>query len=329
VQTSGQLTERLRSLPGVTDATMVNSLPISGGDANGDVTVEGIASGVTDLGVASFRRAMPGYFRTMGIPFVRGRDFTTSDDTHHERVVIINESMARRFWPSQDPVGRRIKIGPRDASEWMTIVGVVRDVRQIGLDSAIGFSTYQPMTQQVRLQMQIAIRTVGDPEKVAAAAQRELRRVEPALIIDRVETMSQRIDESVAPRRLILLLFGLFSLLATVLAAIGLYGVVAHAAGQRTQEFGIRMALGARSADVLLLVLGQGLKLAAVGVVIGTVAALGLTRLLTKFLFGVEPTDPLTMIAVAMLLACVAMIACWLPARRATRIAPTEALRIE
>ena len=329
VQTSGQFTERLRSLPGVTDATMVNSLPISGGDANGDITVEGIASGATDLGVASFRRAMPGYFRTMGIPFVRGRDFTTSDDTHHERVVIINESMARRFWPSQDPVGRRIKIGPRDASEWMTIVGVVRDVRQIGLDSAIGFSTYQPMTQQVRLQMQIAIRTVGDPEKVAAAAQRELRRVEPALIIDRVETMSQRIDESVAPRRLILLLFGLFSLLATVLAAIGLYGVVAHAAGQRTQEFGIRMALGARSADVLLLVLGQGLKLAAVGVVIGTVAALGLTRLLTKFLFGVEPTDPLTMIAVAMLLACVAMIACWLPARRATRIAPTEALRIE
>jgi putative ABC transport system permease protein len=329
VQVDARFMERIKALPGVGDATMVSSLPISGGDPSGDLTIEGVASGLGELGAASFRRALPGYFRVMGIPLVRGRDFTASDDGQHARVVIINESMARRFWPSEDPIGRRIKIGPRDASEWTTIVGVVRDVRQIGLDSEIGFSTYEPIAQQPRLQMEVAVRTPGDPAMVIAAAQRELRKIEPALIIDHVQTMSQRIDDSVAPRRLNLVLFGLFALLALVLAAVGLYGVVAYAAGRRTREFGIRMALGARSGDVLRLVLGEGLKLTAAGVAVGIAAAFGLTRLLTKLLFGVEPTDPLTIIGVAVLLGCVATMACWLPARRATRIPPTEALRIE
>jgi putative ABC transport system permease protein len=170
----------------------------------------------------------------------------------------------------------------------------------------------------------VAIRTTGSPDTVVAAAQRELRSIEPALIIDKVQAMSQRISDSVAPRRMNLVLFGLFAFIAMVLAAVGLYGVVAYSAGQRTREFGIRMALGARPGDVLRLVLGQGLKLAFAGVAIGTAAALVLTRLLTRLLFGVEPTDPLTIIAVALLLAFVATIACWLPARRATRIAPTE-----
>jgi putative ABC transport system permease protein len=177
--------------------------------------------------------------------------------------------------------------------------------------------------------MECAVQTTGNPETIMVSAQRELQRIEPAAMIDNVQTMSQRIDDTLSPRRLNLLLFALFSLLALVLAAVGLYGVVAYAAGQRTREFGIRMALGARAGNVLWLVLGQGLKLALVGVVIGTGVSMGLTRLLTKLLFGVEPTDPLTIIAVAMLLACVATLACWLPARRATRIAPTEALRTE
>jgi putative ABC transport system permease protein len=244
-------------------------------------------------------------------------------------VVMINESMARRFWPSQDPIGRRIKIGPRDAAKWLTIVGVSKDVRQIGLDTEFGFATYQPFAQGGRLQMEIAIRTASNPETILAAAQREIRRIEPAVIVDRVQTMSQRLDDSVAPRRLNLVLFGFFAALALVLAAVGLYGVVAYAAARRTREFGIRMALGARSGDVLRLVLGEGLKLTAAGLAIGIVAALALTRLLTKLLFGVEPTDPLTIVAVAVLLACVATLACWLPAHRATRIHPTEALRIE
>jgi ABC-type antimicrobial peptide transport system permease subunit len=211
----------------------------------------------------------------------------------------------------------------------MTIVGVVKDVRNRSLDSEVGFSTYQPFAQQPRTQMEFAIRTAGSPEMIMASAQKELSRIEPAATIDNVETMSQRIDGTLSPRRLNLVLFGLFSLLALVLAAVGLYGVVAYAAGQRTREFGIRMALGARDADVLWLVLGQGLKLALFGAAIGMAAALALTRLLTKLLFGVEPTDPPTLIAVAVLLACVATLACWLPARRATRITPIEALRIE
>jgi putative ABC transport system permease protein len=265
----------------------------------------------------------------MGIPIVRGRDFTNADDRQHEPVVIINENMARRFWPGQDPVGRRIKIGPRDTNHWITIVGVVKDVRHIGLDTEIGFSTYTPFAEAGQLEMEFAIRTAGNPETTMAAAQREVRQIEPAAMIDHVETMAQRIDDSVAPRRLNLVLFGFFALLALVLAAVGLYGVVAYAAARRTREFGIRMALGARSGDVLRLVLGEGLKLTAAGVAIGMGAALALTRLLTKLLFGVEPTDPLTIAGVAVLLACVATLACWLPAHRATRIHPTEALRIE
>jgi putative ABC transport system permease protein len=328
-QVDARFMETIKSLPGVADATMVSSLPISGGDPNGDLTIEGVASVPGQLGATSFRLALPGFFHTMGIPIRRGREFTAADDRQHPDVVMINESMARRFWPSQDPIGRRIKIGPRDAAKWLTIVGVSKDVRQIGLDTEFGFATYQPFAQGGRLQMEIAIRTASNPETILAAAQREIRRIEPAVIVDRVQTMSQRLDDSVAPRRLNLVLFGFFAALALVLAAVGLYGVVAYAAARRTREFGIRMALGARSGDVLRLVLGEGLKLTAAGLAIGIVAALALTRLLTKLLFGVEPTDPLTIVAVAVLLACVATLACWLPAHRATRIHPTEALRIE
>jgi len=321
--------ERLKSLPGVIDATMVNSLPISGGDANGDITIEGVASKPGELGATSFRRAAPGYFHAMGIPLIRGREFSDSDDRQHEQVAIINENMARRFWTGQDPLGRRFQIGPHDTAKWLTIVGVVRDVRNRSLDSEVGYSTYQPFAQQPRTRMEFAIRTTGNPELLTASAQREIYRIEPAAIIDSVQTMSQRIDDTLSPRRLNLVLFGLFSTLALVLAAVGLYGVVAYAAGQRTREFGIRMALGARSNSLLWLVLGQGLKLAVAGVAIGLAAALALSRLLEKLLFGVAPTDPATMIAVAMLLVFVAALACWLPARRATRIPPIEALRLE
>ena len=237
--------------------------------------------------------------------------------------------MARRFWPGQDPIGKRFQIGPHDTAKWMTIVGVVKDVRNRALDSEIGYSTYQPFAQQPRTMMEFAIRAAGNPEMLMASAQREIRRIEPAAIIDTVQTMSQRIDDTLSPRRLNLVLFGLFSALALVLAAVGLYGVVAYTAGQRTREFGIRMALGARATNVLWLVLGEGLKLALAGVAIGLAAAIALTRLLAKLLFGVSPTDPLTIVSVAMVLAFVATVACWLPARRATRIPPIEALRLD
>ena len=321
--------DEIKNLPGVTAATAVSRLPITGGEGSGDLTIEGRPSLAGELGGATFRRALPNYFQVMGIPIVRGRPFDDRDDGKRERVVIVNESMARRFWPGQDPLGARIKIGPRENVPWLTIVGVARDVRQIGLDADAGYSSYEPMAQQTWSSADIAVRSAVDPAAILSPVRGTLHRLEPALLIDHVETMSQRIDQSVAPRRLNLVLFALFSGMALVLASVGLYGVVAYAASQRTREFGIRMALGARSADVLKLVLGQGLKLALAGVAIGVAASLALARFLASLLFQVEPADPVTISAVALLLTAVALVACWLPARRATRIAPTIALRSE
>jgi predicted permease len=329
LQAEAQFIERVKSLPGVANVTMVNSMPISGGDASGDITIDGIASRPGELGGTSFRRTIPGYFSVMGIPLLRGRDFNESDDLKHEQTVIISEAMAKHFWQDSDPLGGRIKIGPRDTSAWLRIIGVVKDVRHVGLDSEAGFATYQPLSQQPRLTMELAIQSTGDSTGVLAAAQRELRNIEPGVLIDRVKTMSQRIDDSVAPRRLNLVLFGLFAGLALVLASVGLYGVVAYAASQRTQEFGIRMALGAQSADVLRMVLGHGLRLALIGVAIGIAGALAAARVIGTLLFGVQPYDPLTLTCVALVVTVIALAACWLPARRATKIAPTVALRAE
>ena len=324
-----QLAARLETLPGIAAVSAVDSLPISGGVSTGDISIEGRPATPGALGAATFQRALPNYFRVMGIPLVRGREFDDRDDGSRATVTIINESMARRFWPNEDPIGKRLKIGPPDNEPWITIVGVVKDVRQVGLDSEIRFTTFEPLAQRPRTSVELAIRAAGDPGSAIAAARAELRRMEPSLLIDNVQTMSERIYQSVAPRRLNLMLFGLFSALALALASVGLYGVVSYSAGQRTREFGIRMALGARPSDVLRLVLGQGLKLALAGVAIGIVAALGLARLLVSLLFGIEPTDPLTLAAVSALLTGVALIACWLPAQRATQVAPTEALRSE
>jgi putative ABC transport system permease protein len=324
-----RLPDRLKSLPGVLAVSAGNSLPVSGGDAQGDINIEGRPTPASETPGATFGRVLPGYFRTIGIPLTRGREFDEHDDGSHGMVTIINESMARRFWPSQDPIGQHIKIGPPQGEPWLTIVGVVKDVRQIGLDSDIGFATYEPLAQRPRETMQLALRVAGDPAAALRDVSAELRRLEPALLIDQLQTMTQRIGESVAPRRLNLVLFGLFACLALVLASVGLYGVVAYSAGQRTHEFGIRMALGAEPRDVLHMVLSQGLRLALIGVAIGIVAALVLTRLLTTLLFGIQPTDPLTIAGVALLLTTVALFACWLPAHRATRVAPTAALRWE
>jgi ABC-type antimicrobial peptide transport system permease subunit len=206
-------------------------------------------------------------------------------------------------------------------------VGVVRDVRQSGLDSEVRYETYEPLAQRPRTAVEVALRAGDDAGSVTAAARAELRRMEPALLIDRVQTMTERIGESVGTRRLNLALFGMFAGLALALASVGLYGVVAYTAGQRTREFGIRMALGAQPGDVLRLVLAQGLKLAAIGVAVGVAGALAVSRLLVTLLFGIQPTDPVTIAAVALFLAAIALVACWIPACRATRIAPLAALR--
>ena len=324
-----QLPEKLNALPGVLGSSAASSLPIAGGQGTGDIHIEGRPMSAAEAPGASFQRALPNYFRVMGIPLIRGREFDQRDDGKREHVIIISESFARRFWPNENPIGHRIGIGPQGDKSWHVIVGVVRDVRDTGLDSKPGFATYEPLAQHPRRTMELAIRVAGDPAPVIAGMRSELRRMEPALLIDQVRTMLERIDDSVAPRRLNLVVFGLFSGLALVLASVGLYGVVAYSVSQRTQEFGIRMAIGALPRDVLNLVLGQGLKLALTGVAIGIVVALAATRLLAGLLFGVQPGDPVTLGGVSLLLILVALLACGLPAYRATRIAPTVALRWE
>ena len=265
----------------------------------------------------------------MGIPLVRGRSFDDHDDASREPVAMINEAMERRFWPREDPVGKRIKIGTRNLATWMTIIGVVKDVHNSGLSADIGYSAYTPFAQNPGREMELAVRTLGNPQVLLATVTAELRRMEPALLIDRAQTMQGRIDESVAPRRLNLVLLGLFATLALLLSAVGLYSVVAFAVRQRTPEFGIRMALGASPGNVVLLVLQQGLGLVAVGVAIGIPAAIAGSRLLTSLLFGVRATDPAVLASVALLVTAVALAACWIPARRATQIVLTEALRAE
>jgi putative ABC transport system permease protein len=322
--------ERLQSLPGISGASVVNALPVAPGEANGDITLEGRPAAPGANGAAGFRRSLPNYFQMMGIPLLRGRDFDERDDgVNKDRVVIINDRFARKFWPGDDPIGKRIKIGPPDNNPWLTIVGVVQDIHQTGLEYPIGFTVYEPLAQSVGNDESVAIRTQGDPAAIISEVRSELHRMEPTLLVDKIETMDQRIEDSVSPRKLNLFLFGLFSALALVLASIGLYGVVAYSVGQRTQEFGIRMALGAQPRDVLRLVLTQGLKLALAGTVIGITVALALSSVVRQLLFGVRPADPFTIACVALILTIVALVACWLPAFRASRIEPTQALRIE
>jgi putative ABC transport system permease protein len=265
----------------------------------------------------------------MGMPILRGREFDDRDGDSRGPVVVITDRMAQNFWPNADPVEQRIKIGPPENNPWLKIVGVVKDVHHGALDADVGFSVYEPLAQGVSTGEDLAVRTQGDPAAAISEVRAELHRIEPALLIDHIGTMDQRIEDSVSPRKLNLFLFGLFSGLALVLATIGLYGVVAYSVGQRTQEFGIRMALGAQRSDVVRLVLTQGLKLALAGTTVGIAVALALSSVLRKLLFGVRPADPVTIAGVALLLTIVALAACWLPAFRASRIEPTQALRIE
>jgi predicted permease len=324
------MAERLQSLPGISGASVVNSLPVAPGEANGDINIEGRPAAPGANGAAGFRRSLPNYFQMMGIPLLRGRDFDEHDDgVNKDRVVIINDRFARKFWPNDNPIGKRIKIGPPDLNPWLTIVGVVKDIHQTGLENPIGFTVYEPLAQSPGNEESVAVRTQGDPSTIISEVRSELHRIEPTLLVDNVATMDQRIEDSVSPRKLNLFLFGLFSALALVLASIGLYGVVAYSVGQRTQEFGIRMALGAQPRDVLRLVLAQGLKLALAGTVIGIAVALALASVVRQLLFGVRPADPITIGCVALILTIVAIVACWLPAFRASRIEPTQALRIE
>jgi predicted permease len=319
---------RVEALPGVEAAGAVNNLPLGGGGMNGDFLIEGhppFPRGQEPLCEKYIVSA--GYFGAMGIPLRRGRVFTERDAPGQPAVVIVNEKMAERFWPGEDPLGRRMSWDGGES--WSTVVGVVGDVKHTGLDRAPEFESYVPFLQVPATGMAVVVRTPAEPASLVRAVKNEISAVDKEQPVFSVRTMPEIVANSIARQRLSATLLGVGAALALLLASIGIYGVLAYAVTQRTHEIGVRIALGARAADVLRLVIRQGMGLALIGVSAGLVGALGLTRLLSGFLYGVSATDPLTFTTVALVLVAVALLACYVPARRATKIDPMVALRYE
>ena len=324
-----QMLEKVRSIPGVRSAGLVTALPITGG-ASTDFVVEGRPlPPVNDEPSADIRSVDAGYFRAMGIPLLAGREFTEADNSTAKRVMVINQTMARQYWPNESPIGEHVTMkdwGPPLTGE---IVGVVGDVKTNGLDEAVGPMIYWPYFQFPELFNTIVVRGDGDPSRFVPVVKAAIWSVNKNQPISTIQTLEQVLFESMARRRLYMILLGVFAGAALLLAGVGIYGMVSYSVSQRTREMGIRIAIGAERGDVLRMVLGQGAKVALLGVVLGMAAALALTRLMTSLLFGVSPTDPLTFAGVATLLTLVALGASFLPARRATRVDPMVALRCE
>jgi predicted permease len=326
-----QLWERIRRLPGVEAAGGVTALPLTGGIGWGSITIEGHdASSGQSMIQSDLRTASVGYFETMKIPLIRGRFFAEQDTKESQRVVIVDENMARTYWPNADPIGKRLKFGDADSKgPWLTVVGVVANVKHYALDTDSRVALYTPHLQNGAGSLSIAVRTTSDPLSAAGAVTREARALDPNLPLYDVKTMRQWLSESLARRRFAMLMLGLFAGVAMLLAAVGIYGVMSYTVAQRTREIGIRVALGAQRRDVLRLIVRHGMSLTGIGVGLGLVAAVTSMRLMVSLLFGVRATDPLTFAMIALLLALVALLACWIPARQATKVDPMVALRVE
>ena len=320
--------ERARALSGVLAAGAVSDLPLSGNNDGYGFTIEGRpASLPADRTHVSGLIVTPGCFRTMDIPLLRGRLFTALDGPDTQKVAIINAAMARQYWPDRNPIGQHVRLGSK--APWLTIVGVVGNVRFRSLDDPAGIALYRPLEQAPTAGMTIVLRTAGDPVAAAGALRAEVAAIDRDQPIGHVTTMERLISESAAPRRLNAELLGGFAGLALLLAAIGVYGVMAYAVAQRTHEIGVRIALGAASRDIVRTIVGSGMRLVGLGLAAGLVAAVLLTRLLSSLLFEVSPLDPLTFTGIPLLLAAVALLASYLPARRAMRVDPVVALREE
>jgi len=320
-----EVTDRLRAIPGVKSAAAVSRLPLSGGNSSRSFTLPGSKQDFE----GDFRVSTPDYFSTMGIPLLRGRVFTPHDNAQSSQVVVINQALAERTFPGEDPLGRYlIHFGPNDAK--LQIVGVVGNVRHSSLEEKPRPEVYLPFGQGHWPSVFMVVRSqAADASTLIASAQTAVWSVDRSVALADVRTMNQVIARSVVRRKFTMSLLSIFAGLALALAAVGLYGVMAYSISQRTHEIGIRMALGARRADVLKMVIKQGMAMAGAGVVLGIVAALALTRLMSGLLFGVTASDPLTFLILASLLAVVALFANYIPARRATKVDPMVALRYE
>ena len=322
------LLERVRSLPGVRAASLAATVsPNPGGSRIEDaVEIEGRAGRIESV-AADYNRVGPDYFTTMNMPLLRGRDFTAQDREGGPPIAVLNETMARRLFPNEDPIGRRFRFG--NADPFIEVVGVVRDGKYRSLREEATLCLYQPFLMNYRHAMNLLARTESEPQSLLPAVSSIVAALDPRLPVFNVRTLDEQVRAATAQERAAATLTSLFGALALLLAAIGIYGVMAYAITQRTREIGLRMALGAQRADVLRLVVGQGMLLVLIGVAIGMASSFALTRLLDSLLFGVSATDPLTFAGIALLLVVVAMIACWIPARRATKVDPLTALRHE
>jgi putative ABC transport system permease protein len=328
-----QALERISALPGVESAGGITTLPLSGSNMRTTFTIENRPAPTPGQEpLAHLRAVTPGYFRTLRIPLLKGAEFTENYRKDLPGRIIINDTMAHRFWPDEDPIGQRISIGmsidDNDPTTWQ-IVGVVGDVRHASLDVEPMPEMFVPHSQQSWAFLTLVIRSSSDPTALAGHVRDQILSLDKDQPLSSVRSMESRVSESVAQPRFYLLLLAIFAALALVLAAVGIYGVLSYSVTQRMHEIGICMALGARPVDVIKLVVGQGMALALTGVAVGLIGAFALTRLMSSLLFGVSATDPVTFVALALLLMAVALLASYIPARRATKVDPMVALRYE
>jgi len=329
-----QLISRLEAAPGVKSVSAISHLPLSSHRGTTGFSIEGIATPPDNPVpyLTDFRAVTPGYFKTMGMQLIKGREFTPRDELRSTQVAIINEALARRYFPNQDPLGKRVMPGVGiDERGWLMreIVGVVRDSKHVSLREEPPPNIYLPHGQFPRQGMTLVVRAANGPNMLIGVVQKEAHALDSELPVFEIRTLDQYLASSVAEPKFSALLLGLFAGLALILSCIGLYGVMSYVVAQRTRELGIRMALGAQTRDVLKLVIRQGIRLTLLGAAIGGAGAVALSRVIKSWLFGVSPTDPLTFAVAALLLAVVALLSCWIPARRATKVDPITVLRSE
>ncbi len=329
---NAQLLESIRALPGIQYAGLVRPLPLSGGRSAMQFYREDLpVPPANAFPGADWRAASPGYFQAMGMSLLKGRFFENSDRQNSPTVAVINETMARSFWPGADPIGKRMRLGtPEMGLPWFTVVGIVHDAKPFGLEAAAPAEFFVSCLQLGSwVDMNLIVRTSSDNLGIATALRERVLALDREMVVSNIQTMDQRLAGTMAGRRSTTLTFGIFAALALTLAGVGIYGVMSFLMTQRAHEIGVRLALGATSRDVLKLAIRQGLGLTLAGVAVGLVGAYALTRSLASMLFSVRPTDPVTFIGVTALLVGVALLACYIPARRATKVDPIRVLRCE